>query len=66
MAKITGFRARDRWASRGRAPFASGSHSQVAVSEKLPWRLYAQIYPICPPELINATMLMSRLRGYRV
>jgi SAM-dependent methyltransferase len=36
MAKITGFRVRDRWAGWDRAPFTSGSHSQVAVFEKLP------------------------------
>jgi SAM-dependent methyltransferase len=36
MAKITGFRIRDRWAGWDRAPFTSGSHSQVAVFEKLP------------------------------
>ena len=36
MAKITGFRVRHRWASWDRAPFTSGSHSQVAVFEKLP------------------------------
>jgi hypothetical protein len=36
MAKITGFRVRDRWAGWDRAPFTSGSHTQVAVFEKLP------------------------------
>ena len=36
MARITGFRVRDRWAGWDRAPFTSGSHSQVAVFEKLP------------------------------
>ena len=36
MAKITGFRLRDRWAGWDRAPFTSGSQSQVAVFEKLP------------------------------
>ena len=36
MAKITGFRARDRWAGWDRAAFTSASHSQVAVFEKLP------------------------------
>jgi SAM-dependent methyltransferase len=36
MARITGFRVRDRWAGWGRAPFSSGSASQVAVFEKLP------------------------------
>jgi hypothetical protein len=36
MAKIAGFRVRDRWAGWDRAPFTSGSHSQVAVFEKLP------------------------------
>lgn len=35
MAKITGFRVRDRWAGWDRAPFSSGSESQVAVFEKL-------------------------------
>jgi hypothetical protein len=35
MAKITGFRVRDRWAGWDRAPFTSGSHSQLAVFEKL-------------------------------
>jgi len=36
MAKITGFRVRDRWAGWDQAPFTSASHSQVAVFEKLP------------------------------
>jgi SAM-dependent methyltransferase len=36
MAKITGFRIRDRWAGWDRTPFTSASHSQVAVFEKLP------------------------------
>jgi SAM-dependent methyltransferase len=36
MAKITGFRVRDRWAGWDRAPFASSSDSQVVVFEKLP------------------------------
>jgi SAM-dependent methyltransferase len=36
MAKITGFRVRDRWAGWDRALFTSDSHSQVAVFEKLP------------------------------
>jgi SAM-dependent methyltransferase len=36
MAKIAGFRVRDRWAGWDRAPFTSDSHSQVAVFEKLP------------------------------
>ncbi len=36
MAKITGFRARDRWAGWDRAPFTSAGHSQVVVFEKLP------------------------------
>jgi SAM-dependent methyltransferase len=36
MAKITGFRVRDRWTGWERAPFTSSSHSQVAVFEKLP------------------------------
>jgi hypothetical protein len=31
MAKITGFRVRDRWAGWDRASFTSGSYSQVAV-----------------------------------
>jgi hypothetical protein len=35
MAKITGFRVRDRWAGWDRAPFTAGSQSQVAVFEKL-------------------------------
>jgi SAM-dependent methyltransferase len=34
MARITGFRVRDRWAGWDRAPFTSGSHSQVVVFEK--------------------------------
>jgi len=34
MAKIAGFRLRDRWAGWDRAPFTSGSPSQVAVFEK--------------------------------
>jgi hypothetical protein len=36
MARIAGFRLRDRWADWDRAPFTSGSDSQVAVFEKLP------------------------------
>jgi SAM-dependent methyltransferase len=36
MAKIAGFRLRDRWAGWDRAPFTSDSHSQVATFEKLP------------------------------
>ena len=36
MARITGFRVRDRWAGWDRAPFTSGSRSQVAVFERLP------------------------------
>lgn len=36
MAKITGFRVRDRWAGWDRTPFTPGSHRQVAVFEKLP------------------------------
>jgi SAM-dependent methyltransferase len=36
MAKITGFRVRNRWAGWDQAPFTSGSHGQVAVFEKLP------------------------------
>ena len=36
MARIAGFRVRDRWAGWDQAPFSSGSHSQVAVFEKLP------------------------------
>jgi SAM-dependent methyltransferase len=36
MAKITGFRVRDRWAGWDRAPFTSESLSQVAVFQKLP------------------------------
>jgi hypothetical protein len=35
MAKITGFRVRDRWAGWDRTPFTSDSPSQVAVFEKL-------------------------------
>jgi len=35
MARITGFRVRDRWAGWDRAPFTSDSRSQVAVFEKL-------------------------------
>ena len=35
MAKITGFRLRDRWAGWDRAPFTSDSRSQVAVFEIL-------------------------------
>jgi SAM-dependent methyltransferase len=49
MAKIAGFRVRDRWAGWDQAPFTSASHSQVAVFEKLPQ----------PPELAEA----SDLRG---
>ena len=36
MAKITGFRVQDRWAGWDRAPFTSGSQSQVVVFERLP------------------------------
>jgi SAM-dependent methyltransferase len=36
MAKLAGFRLRDRWADWDRAPFTSDSQSQVAVFEKLP------------------------------
>ena len=36
MAKITGFRLRDRWAGWDRTRFTSDSRSQVAVFEKLP------------------------------
>jgi SAM-dependent methyltransferase len=36
MAKLTGFRVRDRWAGWDRAPFTSESHSQIAVFEKQP------------------------------
>jgi SAM-dependent methyltransferase len=36
MAKITGFRLRNRWEGWDRAPFTSDSLSQVAVFEKLP------------------------------
>jgi hypothetical protein len=36
MARITGFRIRDRWTGWDRAPFTSSSQSQVAVFEKLP------------------------------
>ena len=35
MARITGFRLRDRWSGWDRRPFVSGSESQVAVFEKL-------------------------------
>ena len=35
MAKIAGFRVRDRWAGWDRAPFTSDSRSHVAVFEKL-------------------------------
>jgi hypothetical protein len=36
MAKLTGFRFRDRWAGWDQAPFTSDSRSQVAVFEELP------------------------------
>jgi SAM-dependent methyltransferase len=36
MAKITGFRLRDRWAGWDREPFTSDSQSHVTVFEKLP------------------------------
>jgi SAM-dependent methyltransferase len=36
MAKIAGFRLRDRWAGWDRATFTSDSNSQVAAFEKLP------------------------------
>jgi hypothetical protein len=35
MARITGFRLRERWAGWDRAPFTSGSRSHIAVSGKL-------------------------------
>jgi hypothetical protein len=35
MARITGFRVRDRWGSWDKAPFSSDSQAQVAVFEKL-------------------------------
>jgi SAM-dependent methyltransferase len=35
MAKVTGFRLRDRWAGWDRAPFTSAAASQVAVFEKV-------------------------------
>lgn len=38
MARITGFRLRERWAGWDRAPFTSDSRTQVAVFEKLPSR----------------------------
>jgi hypothetical protein len=34
MAKMTGFRLRERWAGWDRSPFTSDSQSQVAVFEK--------------------------------
>ena len=34
MARLAGFRLRERWAGWDRAPFTSGSHTQVAVFEK--------------------------------
>jgi len=36
MARLAGFRLRDRWAGWARALFTSESQSQVAVFEKLP------------------------------
>jgi SAM-dependent methyltransferase len=36
MARITGFRLRERWAGWDRGPFTSGSRSHVSVFEKLP------------------------------
>jgi hypothetical protein len=36
MARITGFRLRERWSGWERVPFTSDSQSQVAVFEKLP------------------------------
>jgi hypothetical protein len=36
MARIAGFRLRDRWAGWDRVPFTSASQSQVAVFEKRP------------------------------
>ena len=36
MARITGFRLRDRWAGWDRAPFTSDSQRQIAAFEKLP------------------------------
>jgi len=36
MAKLTGFRLRDRWAGWDRERFTSDSHSQIAAFEKSP------------------------------
>jgi hypothetical protein len=36
MAKIAGFRLRERWAGWDRAPFTPDSGSHVSVFEKLP------------------------------
>lgn len=36
MARITGFRLRDRWAGWDRSPFTSASQDQIAVFERLP------------------------------
>jgi hypothetical protein len=36
MARMTGFRLRDRWADWDRSPFVADSKSQVAIFEKLP------------------------------
>ena len=47
MARIAGFRVRDRWAGWDRAPFTSDSHSQVAIFEKLP----QPSAPADPPDL---------------
>jgi SAM-dependent methyltransferase len=46
MAKIAGFRLRDRWAGWDRTPFTSDSQSQVAVFEKLPQVNY--LVPVTP------------------
>ena len=38
MARLTGFRLRERWGASDRSPFTSDSRSQVAVYEKRPFR----------------------------
>jgi hypothetical protein len=59
MAKITGFRVRNRWAGWDQAPFTSGTTARSPYSRNCPSHLHAQIYQICPPELISIRMLIA-------
>jgi hypothetical protein len=47
----------------GSAPFISASPNQVAIFENCHRHSHAQIYRICPPELISAGMLMTVYNG---